>query len=79
MALFGQRKSMVWPKVNDERAVWQNLSELRATHIVVSQPDSGLKELQYVDDFEISQSQFLEQLFSNDHFTLYRILRPPIQ
>jgi hypothetical protein len=78
MALFGQRRSAVWARRVDEEASWRNMTELGATHLVVPKREAGLDSPGYLRyDRNAAPPAFLERVFANDHFTLYRILRRP--
>jgi hypothetical protein len=78
MALFGERHSAVWARGADERSSWNNMAELGATHLVVPRRKSGLDAPDYLRyDRLAAPPAFLERMFANNHFTLYRILREP--
>jgi hypothetical protein len=77
MALFGQRRSAVWPQKADERTAWKNFAQLGATHLVIPRKASGLNCPDYLRYDRGPPPPFLQPVFANDHFTIYRILRYP--
>jgi hypothetical protein len=78
MALLGQRRSAVWAQRGDERTAWQNMAELGATHLVIPRKEAGLDCPAYLRyDLLASPPAYLERVFANDHFTIYRIARFP--
>jgi hypothetical protein len=78
MALLGQRRSAVWARRVDEETAWRNMAELGATHLVIPRSETGLDAPDYLRyDLKSPPPAFLEPVFANDHFTVFRILRFP--
>jgi hypothetical protein len=78
MALFGQRRSTVWGRRVNEETAWRNMEELGATHLVIPRSETGLDVPDYLRyDLKSPPPAFLEPVFANDHFTVFRILRFP--
>lgn len=79
MALYGQRRSAVWPttKAANEETAWKNLAQLGATHLVIPREATGLGSPPYLRYDRGPTPAFLQAVFANDHFTVYRILHYP--